>query len=70
MDARTANTKLQLYKLIHFSRERDISSATADSLINMVRYWYGTGTELGLHRTAVQFVRGRFECDFSDFHFR
>ena len=36
MDARTANTKLQLYKLAHFSREREISSATADSLITMV----------------------------------
>ena len=36
MDARTANTKLQLYKLVHFTRERAISSATADSLINRV----------------------------------
>ena len=36
MDARTANTKLQLFKLIHFTRERAISSATADSLINRV----------------------------------
>ena len=45
MDARTANTKLQLYKLIHFSRERDISSATADSLINMDSTW--TGSEAG-----------------------